>query len=137
MSNALNSALYSKLSGGTALTALVGTIPNGTAPAIFSLNAPKDQPLPYVVYSWQGGGLTPDHDIVSGVEWVRAYGTSAAQAGSIYAQLDALLNGGSLSVSGYTNIGLRREDEIERVDELPNTEPVYTCGAIYRIILDQ
>ena len=51
---------------------------------IYHLQAPDSKALPYVVWNWQGGGLTPDHDIISGLEWIRAYGTSAAQAGSIY-----------------------------------------------------
>jgi hypothetical protein len=40
-------------------------------------------------------------------------------------------------VSGYTNISLRREEMMELIEQQPNTEPVYTVGAIYRIMLDQ
>jgi hypothetical protein len=124
MSNALNAGMYGKL----------GTLGYGA----YHMVAPGTV-LPsngYIVWSWQGGGLTPDHDLISGLEWVRAYATSARMAGSIYTAFDGVLNGGTLAVSGYANIGLRREDEIELVETPPDGEPVYAVGALYRIILD-
>ena len=135
--NELDSAIYSKLSAGTALTAQLATMTGGTTPAIFNLRAPKGQSFPYVVYNWQAGGQTDDHDIVSGVEWVRAYGTISAQVGSVYAAFDPLLNHNVLSVTGWTNVSLRREDQFELVEDQPDGLQVYTCGAFYRVILDK
>lgn len=135
--NELGSAIYSKLSAGTALTAQLATMTGGTTPAIFNQRAPKEQSYPYVVYNWQAGGQTADHDIVSGLEWVRAYGTAAIQAGSAYAAFDALLNGGTMTVSGWSTLSLRREDQIELVEDEPDGSQVYTCGAFYRVILDK
>lgn len=119
--NALNTAIKTAL---------------GTSTPAYLMDA-ANAALPYIVWSWQGGGLTDDHDLVSGLEWVRAYSTSALQAGSIYATFDAALNGGTLTVSGYNVVTLRRTDEIEMVEALPNGERVYTAGAMYRIMLDK
>ena len=131
--NALNGGIYTALTPGTAGTALTNLL-GGTF--IYHQQAPDNTSLPYVLFNWQGGGLTPDHDIVSGLEWVRAYGTTAAQAGSIYVKCDTILGYGSITVTGMSNIELRQEDYREYVENLPNTEPSYVCGAVYRVILD-
>lgn len=119
MSNAVNAAIATAL-GTTA----------------YHLRAPEGASLPYGVWNWQAGGLTSDHDVIDGLEWVRAYGTSAYQAGTLYAAYDATLNGGTLTISGYTTVGLRREDEFEFVEELPNGQMIYTTGGYYRLIID-
>jgi hypothetical protein len=130
-SNALNAGIYSKLAGGTALVAALG----GTA--IYHMQAPDNQPLPYVVWSWAGGGKTPDHDIVNRLEWVRAYAASAAQGGTICALFDALLDGAVLTVTDWTNIGLMAEDDVELIETPPDGGHVYAIGRYYRIMLDR
>jgi len=103
----------------------------------YHLQAPNNTPLPYIVWNWQGGGQTADHDLVDGLEWVRAYGTTAAQAGSIYAAFDAILNGGTLTITGWNVVALRRESEFEFVTNLPNGNQVFTVGSYYRLMFDK
>ena len=65
--NALNAAIYSKLSGGTALVSALG----GTC--IYHGIAPEGRALPYVIWSYVAGGhenMTP-RESVNAVESVR------------------------------------------------------------------
>lgn len=131
--NLLNSALYSKLSAGTALTALLA---GGTA-GIYHMQAPEGAALPYVVYSWQGGGQTNEvPDLQNRIEFIRCYASSAATAGSADAAIYNLLHGQSLSITGWTTVSLQREDDYETVEIPANGSPVYTMGGLYRLILD-
>lgn len=136
--NVLDTAIYSRLNGATALTSLLagGTI--GTS--IFSLQAPKNAAYPYVVFSHQGGG--DDNDTQNRtknlIRYVRAYGTANAQAGSIDAQIDAALHLIPFSnVSGWTTMWLAREEDIELVENPPTGNQVFTQGGLYRIRLDK
>jgi hypothetical protein len=126
-----NKAIYDKLAGGTALTSHLG----GTA--IYHMIAPETAAYPYVVYSWQGGGQTNEvPDLNDRIEFVRAYGTTALQAGSADALIDTLLHGATLSITGWTTVTMQREDDYETVDTPVTGVPVYTAGGMYRIILD-
>ena len=71
----LRDAIYSQLSGGTALTSALG----GTA--IYHLHAPEGAALPYVVFGWQGGGdlnIDPNETNES-VQFVRVYAATDAE----------------------------------------------------------
>lgn len=132
--NALDSALYTRLQG-TAVTSLL----SGTT-AIYKNQAPEGAALPYIVFNKQSGSpwnldANRTDDLLY---YIRAYsGNSAAQAGSIDAQVDTALHLAPLTVSGWTNIWIARETNIE----LPSTEPsgrvIHSAGALYRIILDK
>jgi len=127
LSAELNDGIYNAL-----LTAL------GTATPIFHLQAPDNTPLPYVVYSWQGGGRTNDvPDLVNRLEFIRAYGTMAYQAAVIDAACATALDNVNIAVSGWTTVTMMRQDDYEAVEEQPNQAPVYTMGGIYRILLDK
>ena len=132
--NELNTAIYSRLSGGTALTALLG----GTA--IYHQQAPDGRALPYVVFSTQSAideNQTANRTKNTLIQ-VRAFsGVSAAQAGSIDAACDALIHDTPLTVTGYTNFWIRRDGEIELLENLPNGGKVWSSGATYRIRLDK
>lgn len=127
--NEINAAIFSQLSGGTALTTALG----GTA--IYHAQAPDKAPLPYVVYSWQGGGLTNDnpHDDSETLRFVRAYAASAKTAGEIDALVQARLHKAALSITGYTLVFCWREDDYETVETMASGVKVYTAGGIYRI----
>lgn len=130
--NALNAAIYSRLSGGTALINLLG----GTA--IYYDLAPEKASLPFVVFSHQGGGPenTNPSDMRSQLVFVRAYSRISTQAGSIDAACSTLLHGKALSVSGYTNYWTVRETDITLYESPPDGNHVYCCGALYRVNLD-
>ena len=135
--NVLNTAIYSRLQGGTALTSLLA----GTT-AIYHIQAPEGQDYPYVVWNTQGGGDTNDtaNRLKNLVVYVRAYTAGlngAAQGGSIDAQMDTLLHLAPLTVSGWTNIWLARETDVELpLENDPSGRPIHTCGGMYRIIID-
>jgi hypothetical protein len=132
--NELSSSIYSRLQTTGGLTSLLA----GTT-SIYHLQAPEGATLPYVVYSTQGGGdeNLSQHRTKNLVVFVRAYsGSSAAQAGSIDAQIDAALHLNPLTVSGWTDFWLARETELETVQNEPSGRPVWMAGAMYRIKLD-
>lgn len=127
--NALNSAIYSQLSGGTALvTALGGT-------AIYHLQAPEKAPLPYVVYNWQGGGNVNVDSIDRNetIRFIRTYAVTAKQAGEIDDLVKARLDKVNFTVTGYNTVFSRREDDYESVETTPTGEMIYTVGGMYRI----
>jgi hypothetical protein len=132
--NALSSSIYSTLTQGTALTALLaGSV------SVYKDIAPDNAAYPYVVYNLQGGGEENIMPIRSKdvVYFIRAYSkTSTANAGNIDTQIDALLHGKTLTVSGWNNWWTVREGEIENTEILSNGERVYESGALYRVRLD-
>lgn len=130
--NAIAAALYSTLTSGTALTALLA----GTT-AVYNGQAPDDAALPYVVFSKQGGGpenIDPS-DRRNLIYFVRGYALTAKAAGDIDTQVDTLLHKKNLSVSGKTVIWTARETDLEMVENPPDDVPVYMAGGLYRIRL--
>lgn len=127
---AMGSALYSKLTGGTALTALLAS-----GSAVYNQRAPDGAAFPYIVFNQQGGGPenVDPNDKRNLVYFVRAYAQNADTAGSIDAQVSALLHHKALSVGGYTNLWTARETDLEAVETPPNEQPIYMMGALYRI----
>ena len=129
--NALNAAIYTKLSGGTALvTALGGT-------CIYHGIAPEGRAMPYVVWSYVAGGhenMTPNES-VNAVVYVRAYATTAKQAATIDGLAAELLET-TLSVTGWNNYWLAREESIVLPDIDEAGKATWSCGAYYRVRLD-
>lgn len=126
-------AVYSTLTGGTALTAALG----GTF--IYSDVAPDEQPLPYVVYSYQAGGpenITPS-DLRSCLVYVRAYAASRQAAENIASLIFDRLNKATLSLAGYTNYWTACESEIAYVEHNPAGVPTYVAGGMYRFKFDE
>jgi len=132
--NALNAAIYSKLNAATALTNLLA----GTT-SIYYQQAPDEASYDYVVFSHQAGGPANIYagDLRDQLVFVRGYSaTGPAAAGSIDAQISALLHRNSVSVSGYDNFWLVRQEEFNLIENAPNNNKVWMAGAIYRIRLD-
>jgi hypothetical protein len=130
---ALNTAIYSRLAGGTALTTTLG----GTA--IFYQLAPDNRARPYVVFSYQAGNsenLTPSK-MYNELVYIRGYTNNQAQAGTIDAQINALIDGYGFSASGFDNFWTAREMEVALVEILPDNTKVYNAGAMYRIRLSK
>ena len=132
--NAIDTAIRTKLCGGTALTNMLA----GTA-SVYHIRAPDEEDYPYVVFNSQGGGaenITPS-DLHNYVYYVRCYtDESSTNASLIHEQIKSFLDKQTLTVTGYTNIWTRFETEIEQAQEQPNTQPVYSCGGLYRIRID-
>jgi hypothetical protein len=133
--NVLNTAIYSRLQGTSAITSLLA----GTT-SVYNLQAPEGATYPYIVWNIQGGGDENEsrHRTKDLVLFVRAYsGVSAAQAGSIDAQVDTALHLLPLTVSGWTDFWMARETELETVENAPNTKPIYMSGGLYRCRLEK
>ena len=131
--NAVNTSLYSTLSGGTALTAMLAS-----GSAVYNGMAPDNAVKPYVVFSQQAGGpmnINPS-DIREVLYFVRGYAMTPALAGSIDAQISNLLHKRTLTVTGYTNYMTTRETDISLVETPPDGSKCWMAGAIYRIRLD-
>jgi len=129
--NALNTAVYSKLSAGTALTGALG----GTC--IYHGVAPEGKALPYVIWSYVAGGhenMTPNES-VNAVLYIRAYAVDAKTAAKLDGYVADLLET-TLSVTGWNNYWLAREESIV-LPEIDDTgKSTWSCGAYYRVRLD-
>jgi hypothetical protein len=133
--NAINSALYTRLQTTSAVTTLL----SGTT-AIYNQQAPEAATLPYIVFS------TPseidDNDTQNRTKnilvSIRSYsGNSAAQAGSIDNAIDTALHLIPLTVTGWSNFWMAREQGIELVENQPSGKQIYSMNADYRVRLDK
>lgn len=137
--NALDTALQTRLQGTAILALLAGTTSAYPNP-VYHLQAKNGAPMPYVVYSIQGGGdlNSEPHRIKDLVVFVRAYSAmSAGNAGSIDAQIDSALHLIPLTVSGWSNLWLSRERDLETVEDLPNNTQIFMSGGFYRTMLEK
>lgn len=129
---ALETGLYSILSGNSALTTELG----GTL--IYNKQAPQGPGTKFVVFNWAGGGdenLTP-HRTRNVVYTVQAVATTQAQAATLDRLIDAALHEKTLTVSGWTNFWTAREDDISYVEQDAGGNPIFHVGAQYRIRID-
>ena len=131
--NAIGTALWTKLTADSTLTGMLA----GTA-AIYRTQATEGAALPYVVYSLYAGGPLNivSSDLREPVYFIRGYGTTMNQAGSIDDRISALLHKGTLAVTGWNNYSLLREEDLELSEEIPNGQFVFMAGGLYRICLD-
>lgn len=129
--NALNSAIDARLNAPGALVSALG----GT----YSYHgiAPEAKSLPYVIWSYSGGGaenITPNASL-NEVVYIRAYATSAKSAAELDGYIAQAMSA-ALTVTGWYVFWLAREDEIF----LPETDEagvtIWSCGAYYRVRLD-
>jgi hypothetical protein len=136
--DATSAALHTTLTGGTALTAKLSTVPNtsGTVPAIYDTEAVDHASYNYAVYSHAGGGpdlITPSN-IESNLWFVRVYSaTSMKSATEAYAQADLLLHKKQLSITGLTTFWCAREENVKLVETTPSGNKAYMAGGIYRV----
>lgn len=131
--NALNTAIYNRLAGSTALVTTLG----GTA--IYYLQAPDNAVKPFVVWSYSAGGDENEtaNRTKNLVVLMRSFASTPKQAGEVDKAVDDLLHLQPLTVTGWTNFWLARESEVSLVENLPNVEKSYMTGAYYRARLDQ
>jgi Protein of unknown function (DUF3168) len=126
---ALEAALYAVLNVSAVKTTA------GATGGVWANLAAQGTALPYVIIQWQGGGDENDHshDSVNIIYTVKALAASAQTAAIILAACDALLHKQTLSVTGWTNFWLRREEWVSyaEVDQLGKL--TYHRGAMYRI----
>lgn len=119
MSVAVRRALYGKMAGDSTLNALLGTPADGYTKSIYYQRAPADAGFPCIVFSKSSGrpryALTArayDNDLWL-VKAIDRNNDTADPADNIAARLDELLTDGSLSISGRTQLYLRRESDVD------------------------
>lgn len=132
--NEVDTALYSTLTGGTALTSLLAT-----SSSVYHIRAPNVTTFPYVVFSIQGGGpenIAPS-ELHNYVYFIRAYSaTSATAASNIHTEIRKLLHHKQITISGFTNFWTALETELETAEENPDKTPIFMSGGLYRIRFD-
>lgn len=138
MSLATRRAIYGKLAADTTLTNLLGTPAPNFAQSIYHEVAPSKASFPYVVFNKQSG--TPTYSLKTtafneDVWMVRATdrNTTADLAEQIASRLDALLTDASLSISGQTQLYLRRESDID-YSEVTDGQTYRHAGSLFRLI---
>lgn len=123
--------LYTRLSGGTALTSLLA----GSA-SVYHQFAPTGAAYPYVVYNLQAGG--PDNmtraNIETNVWLVRGYSkTSAKNAADIAAAIDARLHKINIPIGSATTFWCTRDETVSAFEQGADNQNIWTAGGMYRV----
>lgn len=131
-------AIHGKLRGDTTLMGLLATPPAGYSKSTWDDQAPDGAQYPYVIVSQSAstpryamGTLAMDNDIwlIKGID--RNYTSDTADA--IADRLDVLLTDGALSISGKTQLYLRRESAV-RYPEVADGTLYRHSGHLFRLI---
>jgi hypothetical protein len=129
--NAFEAALYARLTGASALTALLAS-----PTSVYNETAPQENsPLDYVVFALSAGGPTNRSPRRAEVLVYLVQGLSVVgrkRAGEIDDAIDAVLHDAPLTVSGYTNYWLMRETRVRYLETTPAGRSVYHAGGLYR-----
>lgn len=129
----VGNALYSKLSGTSAITDLLA---NSTY--IFPIVAPDNIDFSYIVYSLHSGAhpnQTPV-ETKNNIYFIRAYSNESAKtAGEIDKQIDIVLHKKPLTVAGWDNFWIARDTDLENFESAQDGTKVYMRGGLYRIRL--
>jgi len=132
---AVETALYSLLSGNSALTTALG------GSFVYNRVVPQGQARPYVVFFHAGGG--PDNvypgRLQSDVYMVKAVADSLSQSATLDGLIDAALHHkeSGLTVTGYTTLWCVRETEVQMAERADNGDVIWHYGAYYRIRIDK
>jgi len=131
--NDLNTGIYSRLTGATALTSLLA----GTS-SVYFLQAPNNATLPYVVWD-----IVDDPDTnrtanrnVTALVFARGYASQSNTAGSIDAQIYAAIMQG-VTVTGWKEYWKGREEGFHLVETDQAGINTYMAGAHYRLSYDK
>jgi hypothetical protein len=133
-------AIHGKLRGDTTLSNLLGAPPAGFTKSTFDEVSPGGGEFPYVIVSQSSsvpiyalGGLAMDNDLwlIKGVD----KNISADRADAIADRLDALLTDGSLSISGATQLYLRRDSAVRYSEVTDGTKYVHS-GHLFRLMYE-
>jgi hypothetical protein len=133
--NVVETALYAKLTGTSALTALLSS-----STAVFNQMATQAAGLPYVIFQQMSEtdlNETP-HRSKALLYLVKGVADSGfKEAGVIDAAIDTALHRTTLTVPGWTNYLMRRETSVRYPEPLPGGGTVYHSGGVYRLKIAQ
>ena len=130
---ALETGIYNALTGAADLiTELGGTF-------IYNKQAPQAPGDKYVVFNQQGGGDVNDTPIRERNVLYSVFGIGLTQeaAGAIDTEIDTALHLAELTISGWSNLWLAREVDINFTELDSGGVTRYRAGAIYRVIMDK
>jgi hypothetical protein len=132
--NPIRSALYAKLSSTTAITSQLSS-----ADAIYHGQAPTSAEFPYLVFHKQAGIKTYAFGapVFKREVWlVKAIdrNTTSNLAEAISEACDAVLDGGSLTVSGKTLADLRHVGDVDYLED-SGDQQFRHHGATWRVVL--
>lgn len=130
---ALETALYNELTGAADLiTELGGTF-------IYNQEAPQSPGDKYVVFQQQGGGDVNDTPIRERSVLYSVFGVGLTQeaAAAIDSDIDAALHLAELTITGWSNLWLARETDVNFTELDSGGVTRYRAGAIYRVIMDK
>ena len=128
----LDEAIYKKLD----VTALLNAATGG----VFNTMAPPGAKPPYVIY--QMLSKVDEHSFNgrfgNALYMVKAVSRSAwpKEAATVDTQIDTALEDASLTITGYTPLVCRREQDISYIEERSG-EVFHHVGGVYRIMADQ
>jgi hypothetical protein len=127
--NALETAIYGKLAGGTALTSLLAA---GSA-SIYNGQPPRDATLPWVTFSL-ASGIEQNNNVVRMQRMtylVKGVASSVYAAGAIADAADALLHDTTLTVTGYTVFLVGRTSVVRYQERDPVGNVIGHAGGEY------
>lgn len=132
--NAIEVSLRQKLVADSTLVGLLG----GTA--VFNGLAPQGSTYPQVQFSLSSGIDDNESErrskqfvyLVKGV----SQGGGMTAAGAIDDRVDAILNGSSLTVSGWHVFWMRRESDVRYAEQADDGKSYFHAGGLYRIRLE-
>ncbi len=138
MSVAIRRALYGKLAGDTTLNAMLGSPAPGWTKSIYYQVAPPQASFPYVILD--KGASTPtytlaDNAIDTDVWTVKGVdrNTDTDPVDNIQSRVDALLTDGTISISGKTQLYLRRDGDYDFAESTGGVT-YHHAGADFRLI---
>lgn len=133
---AVDTALYSRLATDVAGTA-AGTLGALGATGVYRMLASQGSVEPYIIFNEQAGtdsytfSAREQRSLLYQVKAV-GKGSSAQVPAQMAERIDALLTDQPLTVTGWTNIRLRRESDVEYV-EVANGQQYHHLGGLYRV----
>jgi hypothetical protein len=130
---AFETALYNALAGSAALISELG----GTL--IYNKQAPQAPGDNYVIFSQQAGGDVNDTPIRERNILYTVFGVALTQekAGAIDTDIDGTLHLAELTITGWSNLWLARETDVNISQIDSGGVNRYHVGAIYRVIMDK
>ena len=142
MSVATRRAVYGKMAGDTTLNNLLGTPASGFSKSIYYEQAPQGAGFPYIIFQKQAGtpryamtataGTAAMDDevwLIKGVD----RNQDADPVDNIASRLNALLTDGTITISGKTQLYLRRESDTDYAEVSDGVRYLH-AGSLYRLI---
>ncbi len=138
MSVAIRRALYGKLAGDTTLNNLLGTPAPGWTKAIYYQVAPPEAEFPSVIldkgastptFTMAGTAMDTDVWTVKGVD----KNTDTDPVENIQSRVNVLLTDGTISISGKTQLYLRRDGDYD-FSEVTGGLIYHHAGSDFRLI---